>query len=198
MTKYEKLEEQIKQIVSQDDITIEEIGKLGKSKRKTVLDDRLLKINLAAVNWALQNKLIAKDALKIEKFYTSNKGLQDAIATTGILGVAGGTGAFFAYTATLGTAGSGIAGALGTGSIATFASTIGLGTVATAGATIGGALLFAAAPLAIACVGIYIYGTKKNEKEILDLKKTFEMKQDEILDYYRHILDKKRIEDEIV
>ncbi len=182
-----QLKNQLKSQISNKKLSIEDIKKIASKKRKSFINDRLVKVDALALDWALNKQVISVKELTTDSYFINNHKLSELITSSGLL-VAGGVGSATAFTATLGTAtiaGTGLAGTLGGGFFATAAANVGLGTVATTAATITATTVVATvAPAAIAIAGIYGFINYKKNKEIESLKEDFENGKVKILNFY--------------
>lgn len=181
-----QLKNQLKFKVSNYNLSIEDIEKVDAEYREKAAADKLLKMKIVVLDWALENNVVDRNELSTEKYFEDDEKLSEIIVASGLL-VAGGAGSVVAVSATtVAMAGTGLAGSLGGGFLATAAANVGFGTVATTGLAAGAATVAAAAaPVVLVAVSIYaVVRYRKNKGLIQAIKDKFEEDKVELLNFY--------------
>jgi len=167
-TQKKLLQNEITLQLSKAKITIDNLKQIKKDERDDFIDTKLLEINHACIQWALQKNVISQIELETNKFYTDNESLSEYMISGG-LATGGAIGATVAYGATLSTVTTG-------GFLGFFTTTTTVATTTT--------LMAAAAPVALAGAGIYGVIKYKEHKQNERLIEHFETEKAKILSFY--------------
>lgn len=183
------LTNEIKFLLSKVKITSDNLKQVTKDERENFVEMKLLEANDTLLKWALEKKVISYAELSIDEFYTENNRLSGLIAAAGLGTVAmGAAGSYFAYNATLATVTTLLPGipslalAILPRAVLPFVTTT---TTVVTSTTI----MATAAPIALACAGIYGVVKYKENQEIKKFIEYFEKEKDKISKFYLDKVD---------
>ncbi|MDD5053508.1 MAG: hypothetical protein PHO27_12305 [Sulfuricurvum sp.] len=168
-----ELKKELKINLSKAYISSDNLKEVKKAEREKFIEIKLLEVNLAALQWSIQNDILKEDELSNESFIAENPLLKDQIINGG-LAISGLGGAGIVFSSVTAPVFLGFGGGI-------------------AAITAASAALIAAPVVTAGLVGLGIYKYKDNEA-INKLLKYFDQEKDVIYDFYCSKIDTVKIE----